>query len=136
MNDKTIWQWWTERRTIFFEIYLTMTAAGWAIDLLLTDVFASNVLYEAMRSIAGQLFWAILLLGWLAAYGVTVWRKAQRGRVACLALIAGWWAFVATMLFRISPVSTGGVVYGSMAFMSAAAAVFNARKISNGTRHP
>lgn len=57
-----IWQWWAERRTIFFEVYLVMTAAGWAVDLLITDVFNSNILYEAMRSIANQETWAALLI--------------------------------------------------------------------------
>ena len=126
---KSSWQWWVERRTIFFEIYLTMTAFGWAVDLLLADVFTSNVLYTALERVAGQLVWATLLLVWLFVYIFTVRQKWQKGRVACLTVIAGWWAFVASMLFLISPVSTGVVVYGSMAIVSGAAAVFNARKI-------
>jgi CHASE2 domain-containing sensor protein len=122
------WFWWTNRRTIFFETFLVLTAFGWAVDLLITDVFNTNILYEAMRGIADQGTWAAFLLAWLVVYGFMVWRRHQSGRVACLTIIAGWWAFVATMLFLISPVSTGVVVYGSMSIVSAAAAVFNARK--------
>lgn len=123
------WKWWSERRTVFFELHLVMTAFGWAVDLLVSDVFASNQVYAAMNAIAGQDVWAGLLLIWLGIYGLSVWLKNQRGRVACLTVISGWWAFVAAMLFVVSPVSTGVVVYGSMAIISAAAAVFNARKI-------
>lgn len=129
IKPQTSWQWFSERRTVFFEVYLAMTAIGWAVDLLLTDVFASNYLYDTMNQIAGQVVWALLLLLWVVIYGYTIWGKKQKGRVICLSVISGWWAFVATMLFMSSPVSTGVVVYGSMAIVSAASAVFNARKI-------
>lgn len=127
--NQTIWQWWTQRRTIFFEVFLAMTTFGWGIDLLLTDVFASNTVYAGMERIASQQTWALFLLIWVGVYVYTVRTKWQAGRVSCLSVIAGWWAFVATMLFLVSPVSTGVIVYGSMAIVSAAAAVFNARKI-------
>ncbi len=104
--------WWIDYTTIF-ELYLLLLVSGWAINLLVTEVFNSNDLYRVMRQLADQHTWAWVLMVWLGVYGWSFGRMHRRGRAMTLLFMAWWWASIAVMLGQASLVNTGVVAYGS-----------------------
>lgn len=122
-------RWWL-RRTVFFEIYLIILVAGWVLNLLFTDSFSTSAIYATLRSFANQYVWAVALTLWLIFYAWSCCRKSERGRIAALSIIAGWWATVAVTIYISSPlsVSTGVVAYGDVAFMTGVCAYYLASR--------
>ncbi len=119
---------WWRGYTVLFEAFLVMLVAGWTINLFVTDVFDSNVLYSVMNRVANQTTWGVVLLAWLTLYTVSLWRMSSRGRIAALLLISWWWASVAIMLFWSQPASTGVVAYGATALSCIVAAVYHMQR--------
>ena len=124
------WVWW-RGYTALFEGFLVILVAGWAINLFVTDVFDSNVLYSVMNQVANQTTWGSVLLIWLTFYAVSLWRMSSRGRIVALLLISWWWASVAIMLFRSQPDSTGVVAYGATALSCIIAAVYHMQRAND-----
>lgn len=100
------------------DILLILLMAWWGMWMLIPTGVEDNRTYHLMFDIASSWWWGLLTVVLVTVKSISIYRCLWKLRMATLVLFTTWWAFIAAMVYVVSPNSPGWGMIAVVALIS------------------